>query len=297
MTKSEFRNFIETWKVSLRFAYRNYVSFFLAILGVLVITAGLFFLILLIYSIPTILQSGPLDDLFDIFDLIGNAFDGAVNVGGIGVAIFLAGSILAPFLMAFGALYGMAQEIIESGGTMAEGVFVWYKRKSGRLVLGGLFQFIVVILPLILTYIVGTIQYQGREPTNQEWTMFITFAYLWIAIIAGVFSMVFPAIVDGLTIHKAIKRSASMSIRFLPTVFSVWIVILAMGSILVVPLVLQEIVGLIIIADAFFELYTILSLSALVFLVTPVAVLAISRTYIILSSFYEDIEEMEDDSA
>ncbi|MHA1909883.1 MAG: hypothetical protein ACW98Y_21505 [Candidatus Thorarchaeota archaeon] len=291
---SALSNFIETWKVSFRFAFRNYLSFFLAILGVLVITAVLFFTIIAVYSIPYILSVGPLDDFFDIFDLFGEAFDGAVDIGGIGVGLFLAGSILAPFLIAFGALFGMAQEIIESGGTVAEGVFVWYKRKFVRLAAGGIFQFVVIITPFVLAYIVGTIQYQGAEPTNAVWATYISFAYMWIAIIAGVFSMVFPAIVDGLPILSAIKRSASMSIRYLPTVFSVWVVILGMGTILLVPMILQGIFGIVLIAEAFFELYIILGLLVLVFLVSPIAVLATSRTYIILSSFYEDVEDIDE---
>ena len=291
MNQSEFRNIFETWKVSLTFAYRNYLSFFLAILGVIVITVTVFVIIVFVFSLPWLLSVGPLDDLFEIFDVMFGNKEGMELVG---VVIIFGSALLAPFLIAFGALFGMGQEIIESGGTSSEGVLLWYKRKFVKLAAGGIIQFCIIVIPIALIYL-GAFQYfQGTDPTPSELATLLTIGYTWIAISGGIFSMMFPSLIDGLSVPSALKRSVNMAGRYFGSVFSVWIVFLSSGTLLLGPFILQAIFDVLFVPEFLFEVGIILAAIVVVFVVTPVCVLATSRTYLLLSSYYDDYEAIDD---
>ena len=85
-----------------------------------------------------------------------------------------------------------------------------------------------------------------------------------------------------------------MAGRYFGSVFSVWIVFLSSGTLLLGPFILQAIFDVLFVPEFLFEVGIILAAIVLVFVVTPVCVLATSRTYLLLSSYYDDYEAIDD---
>ncbi|MHA2433959.1 MAG: hypothetical protein ACXADO_12075, partial [Candidatus Thorarchaeota archaeon] len=132
---------IEDLKVSFRFAFKNVISIFLAMLGVLLVTAVILLFMIIFVASPLFFTIG-LEAMIDFFVSWVEPFPPVDAAAFLGLLLFLVLPILAPLFVAFGALFGMAREIVESEGTTAEGVFVWYQRKFFSLAAGGIILFI-----------------------------------------------------------------------------------------------------------------------------------------------------------
>ena len=156
MGKWNLRDYIETIGLGFRFTRKYYVSIFLAVIGVFAITICLFLLIIFVGSIPLSAAYGPFDEIYDVFDFIGDALSIANDVEAVGIALFVGSTLIAPFLVSLGALFGLGQEIIESGNADAEEALHWYRQKFSRLAAGGIVQFLFIIGPIGLEYILAT---------------------------------------------------------------------------------------------------------------------------------------------
>lgn len=283
MGQWKFRDYIETIRVSVTFTRRYYLSFFLAILGVFVITVSLFLLILLIGALPLSVAFGPFDEIFDIFDSIGVALDRASDFEAVGIVLFVGSALLAPFLIALGTLFGMGQEIMESGSTSAEEVLLWYRQKFVRLAGGGVVQFLLIFSPIGVEYILGAWYFQGQTPNNTTFMLLIAIAFSWFIISSGMLSMVFPAIIDGMSITSSIKYSTRLARQNFGAVFSIWITFFSLGTLLLGPLILQEITDLIFLSGVTHTIYAVASILVTLLMLLPVYVLSTTRTYLLIS--------------
>ncbi|MFX1272842.1 MAG: hypothetical protein ACFFAX_14235, partial [Promethearchaeota archaeon] len=138
----------EDISVSFKFAFKNVISFFLGMLGVLIVTLILVVIMLLIFIATVIfLTPGGFFELVEVFVGIIEAFANWPSLESLGLVVLIIVPLVLPVFVAIGALYGMAREIVESEGTTAEGVFAWYSRRFFPLAGGGVVVFMTTIVP------------------------------------------------------------------------------------------------------------------------------------------------------
>ena len=286
------RDYVETIQLSVSFTRTYYLSIFLAILGVFVITVSLFLSILFIGSIPLSFVYGPFDEIFDVFESIGLALDRASDVEAVGIALFAGSALLAPFLTALGALFGMGQEVMESGSISAEEVLLWYRQKFARLAAGGMVQFLIIVGPIGMEYILAAWYYGDRMPDSSAFTILVATAVAWFLFSSGILSLVFPSIVDGMSISSSTKHSIQLTRHNFRAVFSIWITFSSLGLLLLGPIIFQEFTDFIFLTGAAYDLYIVASVLVIGLLLLPVYVLSATRTYLIISD--PNIKEVQE---
>jgi hypothetical protein len=283
MGKWNMRSYVETIKLSVRFTRTYYLSLFLAILGVFVITIVLFLFIVFIGSIPISIFYGPFDEVFDVFDFIGDALSGVNDVEAVGIILFAGSALLAPFLIAIGALFGIGQEGFESGTITAEEALLWYRQKFSRLASGGIVQFLIIIVPIGIEYILAAWYFGNQTPDTTTLTILIFIAALWFLFSSGMLSMVFPSIVDGIPVFSSIKHSIKLTWKNSGAVFSIWSTFSSLGLLVLGPFIIQEFADITLMPDQVYNLYILAAGLVLFLLLLPIYVLSVSRTYLIIS--------------
>ncbi|MFW9908552.1 MAG: hypothetical protein ACFFEF_08245 [Candidatus Thorarchaeota archaeon] len=275
---------LEDLKVSFKFAFKNVISFFLGILGVLLVTLIVLLGIVLIIF-PLLFLSGGLEVFMTM------VLDWVINYQTMsGAAMFLMilviiTPILAPLMVAVGALYGMGREIVESDGTTAEGVFVWYSKKFMSLAGGGLIQFLIALAPIAAVAIIfGPISLGPSQFGLVAITVAVIAVYA--GIMTGLTSMVFPAIIDGHSVLDAVKISFRMSRTYFDRVFSVWFSFLGIALLIALPMILPPLlqIPLMNAGTPLLALYAGIMGLFDVFILLPAMVIGMSRIYLILSS-------------
>lgn len=283
MGKWSIRDYVETIGLGFRSTRTFFVSIFLAIIGVFAITIILFLLTIYIVSIPISIVHGSLDEIWDVFDFIGDAVSVANDVEAVGLVLFVCSTFIVPFMIALGALFGLGQEIVESGTADAEEALHWYRQKFGRLAAGGIIQFLIIFGPIGLEYILAAWHYRAQEVDVTSFTILIIIAIVWFLFSSGLLSMVFPSIVDGMSLSAAIKRSVNLARSNFSAVFSIWITFLSLGLLLLGPIIVQELADFLIMAEPWFEIYVIATGFLIGLILLPVYVLSASRVYLIIS--------------
>ncbi len=286
MSDSIFKKLARDLKVSFTFTYRNTISFFLAMIGVSLVTLILIIMVVLLVVIP-ILFSGGIG--FLIWLVITLVSDVSVMTGFalLVVLMLLLLPLLAPVIIGIGALYGMSREIVESEGTTAEGVFTWYRKKFLSFIGTGLLLFVIVAGPLLP--IIYFIPYFIQHPPDQtQLTLIFFIMSLWLMMSSGFLSLTIPGVIDDLSILKAARHSIRLSWRYFDRVFGIWLIYIA---IILLPL-----------APAFLQILDIIQLppnvdlepiigSIVILLsifVIPSLAIAQTRIYMILSAEYEE---------
>jgi hypothetical protein len=207
--------------------------------------------------------------------------------------------LLSPMFVAIGALFGMGREIVESEGTSVEGVFTWYRRKFVPLAGGGIILFLLTILPPALSF-AFVYELMGLNPPLSILSILAVFTFLWIILVTGSLSMMFPAIIDGKGAIDATIQSIRMSWKYFDRVFGVWLGILTLIFLFFAPLVAipPAFWGT---ADAMSPVGIIAAVYALpvmiivVLVFIPAAAIALSRVYLILTGFEFDSESPKED--
>jgi hypothetical protein len=280
--------FAEDISVSFKFAAKNVLSFFLGMLGILIVTVIFIALMLLVFVVTVVfLHPGGFWAFIEVFVAIIEAFANWPSPTSLGLVVLLLVPLLLPIFVAIGALYGMAREIVESEGTSAEGVFAWYSRRFFPLAGGGIVIFVVTILPLAMLYGYA-FQALGGDIDGTNETLLIVTAVIWFVITSGLLSMMFPGIIDGLTVKQAVARSAKMGVKYLDRVFSVWLFFLVLIFGLVAPLIWPSYLYWIF---GFYNLgfYRAIAILLILFIVIPAMAIAQSRVYLVLSSEEDEI--------
>ncbi|TFG13585.1 hypothetical protein EU537_05875 [Candidatus Thorarchaeota archaeon] len=280
--QSSLRTLFQDWKISYRFAFKNVISFILGTLGVLVVTV-LLMVVLLVIIVPLFILTIGFEDLVLLFTTLATDFSSISGAAIFGIFALILLPIAAPVLVAVGALFGMGREIVESEGTTAQGVFAWYKSKFLELAGGGIIMFLLAILPVGLLFVfAGPIVFM--TPTNATITVFSAGSVIYLTVVMGLLSMVFPAIIDGHSVLDAVRVSLKMSTRYFDRVFSVWISLIGIPTLLVLPLMLTPYFASIgVIAISILGLYGVAVVLFLIFIHFPAAVIVLSRVYMILS--------------
>ncbi len=306
MENANFQTILEDLKISFKFAVKNVISYLLAIFGVLIVSTILIAVVAAMIFIPLIFFIGNFENLIIYFESFRSMSD--IGVTNIALGAILFGlPFLAPIFVAFGAMFGMGREIVESEGTSAEGVFVWYKKKFFSLAGGGMILFLVVLGPLILALIGGTAIY-GEQflnmglmqagPTGMVNPVVFGLLLIWFAISTGLLSMLFPSIIDGYSVFESTKRSIRMSIKYFDRVFGVWISFILILSALFIPIIAAPFtIGIGGIGVGIMAVFMLPVMLFLVFVFLPAMTIGLTRVYMILTAIddeYEHTPEEED---
>ncbi len=293
MKNASLHTLVEDVKISIRFAYKNAISYILAIFGVLIISVILLVFVAILIFVPLYFATNGMAGMIDFFE----SFDptSGFEIANIAVgAILIVIPLIAPFFVAIGALFGMGREIVESEGTSAEGVFTWYKRKFFSLAGGGIILFAFVLGPLLLTFLAGILLYGpsfvnialiGTDLTNTLNPILSGLLLVWIAVSMGLLSMMFPAIIDGYSVLESVKKSVKMSIKYFDRVFGIWMSYLVLLAVLILPMVaipfVEGVSEPLLIA---LGIYAIPAFFFLLILYLPAITIGLTRVYMILTA-------------
>jgi len=298
MKNANVRTILEDLKISFKFAFKNVISYILALFGVLIISGILLVFVAILIFVPLIFSVGieGMTFFFESFGTDPSAGFANIVVGGLAIALPLA----APFFVAIGALFGMGREIVESEGTSAEGVFTWYKKRFFSLAGGGLMLFMIVLGPLILI-IIGGIAVFGIDFFNFALISSGTVStmnpiigavlMIWFAVSLGLLSMLFPAIIDGYSVIEATKKSIRLSITYFDRVFGVWMAYLLIVGALILPFIVTVFTaGPFESAIIFLGSMAVPAILFLLFIFIPALTIGLTRVYMILTAD-DDYEE------
>jgi hypothetical protein len=274
---------LKDFKVGFTLAVKNILSFGLAMLGILLVTAVLLVLILLFVLIPVLFYMG-LPFLIWLVESVVAGFSATSGLTLIMLIMFLLLPLLGPFFIALGALFGMAREIVESDGTHAESAFSWYGKRGLSLLGGGMLHFIITLAPLILAFL--SISYPTwNPPTNAELEIIIPLIVIWIILVNGMLSLTFPGIIDGLPAIRAAARSVRLTCQFPDRVLGAWFIIVLIVGVPLFP-IFNELAFLWspFLPEVILEPYRPLAIIALIFIVIPAVSIILTRIYMILTA-------------
>ena len=306
MKNASFKTLVEDVKISIRFAYKNIISYVLAIFGVLIISLILLVFVAILIFVPLFFAMNGMEGFVAFF----NSFDptSGFDIANLAVgAILIATPLFAPFFVAIGALFGMGREIVESEGTSAEGVFTWYKKKFFSLAGGGIMLFVIVLGPLLIGFLIGMAIYGpsffnfafiGLGSTSPLSPFFSGLLLIWFAISMGILSMMFPAIIDGYSVFEAVKKSVRMSISYFDRVFGIWMSYLVILAALIIPMVaIPYATGVYWPLQVVLGIYAVPAMLFLLFLYIPAITIGLTRVYMILTADDGYEESSQDDES
>jgi len=280
MKNSSFETLLQDLKISFRFASKNVISYVLAMIGVLIVAGILMAIVAAAIMVPVILAWG-IEPMTQFFVSLGQNWSTLQGAALFGWVMFLAIPLLGPFFVALGALFGMAREIVESDGTTAEGVFVWYRKKFLSLAGGGVVLFLVCVMPIALMSI-WALTVTGGWMLGLPMAATAAFAVVWFVMTTGMLSMLFPGIIDGLSVLGAVKQSVRLSRHYFDRVFGTWLSYIAVFILLSALTVVLIPIG-------------VIASLALVFLGLPAMTIGLTRVYLILTGNPEATETTEDE--
>ncbi len=283
--QTDFGVILHDLKVSFRFATKNIVTFFLGMLGVIIVSGLLLVLIAVIVFVPLFVFGNGLEIITTFAAMVETEWTIAGTLGAVGVGTLVMFPILSPFFVAIGALFGMGREIVESEGTTAEGVFTWYRSKFAPLAAAGLLLFLTLLGPPGMIALAIAFVYGGLV-TGLPFVGLSVFSAVWLIISAGLLSMMIPAVIDGVPVLTAYKQSVTMSIVYFDRVFGVWIAYVLIAVALFLPAAAFSTL-IPFLNMAFIGTYGVIMGIFVVFVFVPSLVIALTRVYLILSGDYD----------
>jgi hypothetical protein len=279
---------VEDLKVSFKFAVKNILSFLLGMIGVIIVTLVVMLIGFAIVSIPLLFALGGPEGFVAFFESLGVVME-AIFVAQPDPAAALLGIfaivlLVTPFFVAIGVVFGMGREIVESAGTSAEGVFVWYRKKFFSLAGGGIVIFAIIGLPLFLVY--GSLFLAGYVVTGLPASVLAALSAFWIMFSSGMMTMVFPAIIDNYSVLDATRQSIRLSLKYFDRVFSTWFAFILIIALMFAPVGIG--IAAFTVPSLGFDFigaaaYAAIAAFVLVLIVLPALVIALSRLYMILS--------------
>ncbi|MDH4214627.1 MAG: hypothetical protein OEV85_11970 [Candidatus Thorarchaeota archaeon] len=236
-------SFMDDVKISFGYAKKNMLSFLLAMFG-LVILVGIIFMIVISPLLVMAWLANPGDPeafglaLASYFQGLSgfmgsNPLAGLFGGGAIGLLFLI--PIFAIGTWIFGAIYGMSNEIILTGGTHAESAF-GYLRKNLRSYLGaGVLWSLVFFVPLWLVGLAAT-ALTGFSSLPAGWGLpvaILTFIYIYI--VGGFLMLHLPASTNGLGAIESLKASFRLTKENLVRVFGAWTIFVVLIVIFFLP--------------------------------------------------------------
>lgn len=221
-----FGTILDDMRASFKGAWSNMLSYFLANLGLLIVTLVL----IMVIAIPITAVV-----FFVGIDAIAAWGAGLVelsftNPWAITMGAYL---ILLPFIavlfMVLGSIYGMSKEVVETGKTSAESAFSWLRHNFVSFASAGIILSLIVIVPQFLVLATGAyLLGPGVTPLWAGYAMtFFAFVYSYITL--GLTSMVLPAVVNGKGVQEAFFESFKLATQRFDRVFGIHTAIILLG--------------------------------------------------------------------
>jgi len=277
-----------------KFALQHFLSYFLAMLGIILLTVIMVVVILLIVVVPLILFVGLPTFIVWIttFTVEVGTLEGTMFIA---IILMIVLPILGPFFVAYGSLYGMSREIIESEATSAESAFSWYKKRALSLVGGGMVHFLMSLAPfLIAIYVIFATSITG--PTNEQLRLILPVGFVWIILSNGMLSLTFPGIIDGLSAVSAAKRSVRLCCRSPGRVLGAWTVYFTMIVVPIISLIDDQFLNAVsVIPNEILAPYGAAITLLILFVILPAMSITFSRIYLILTAQDESVYDNDDD--
>lgn len=278
-----------------KFAIQNFLSYFLAMLGIVILTIIMVIVVLLVIVVPLILFVG-LPIIINWVVTIGIEVGTVEGTMLLSIILLFVLPILGPFFMALGSLYGMSREVIEGEGTSAESAFSWYKKRSISLAGGGIIHFLISILPFLLA-IWMLFATQTAPPTNETLAIILPVGFIWVLLSNGMLCLTFPGIIDGLSAIGAAKRSVRLCCRSPGRVLGSWAVYATLIGVPIITFIDDPLFDWAqLIPDSYLEPYTVVIILLLLFVVLPAMSITFTRIYLILTAQDESVYDNDDDA-
>ncbi|PNX51929.1 MAG: hypothetical protein BV458_10860 [Thermoplasmata archaeon M9B2D] len=275
-------------EVGFRFAIKNLLSYILAMLGIILVTAALLIIILFLIFIPLIFVVG-LSIFVDLVVAFAIQIDALSGILLLSMLLIIISPILGPFFIAFGAAYGMAREIVENDGTTAEGAFTWYRKKALSFVGGGMIHFGISIAPFLIA-IIGILTPPSYLPSEESLALILPLGIFWIILTNGMLSLTFPGIIDGLSAQKAARRSVRLCCRSPGRVLGAWVFFVALIGVPLLMTIDSQIFRLLrVIPTEYLGIIMPGIVLLTVFFLFPVMSIVFTRIYMILSAQDENL--------
>jgi hypothetical protein len=270
-------------KIGFRFAIRNLLSYILAMLGIVLVTAGILIIILLIILVPFIFAMG-ITVFVNFIVAFAVQIDSLSGILLLTMLLIIFAPILGPFFVAFGAAYGMAREIVENVGTTAEGAFTWYRKKALSLVGGGMIHFVISIAPFLIA-IISMLTPPLYLPSEESLAIILPLGIFWILLTNGMLSLTFPGIIDGLSAQKAARRSVRLCCKSPGRVLGAWtFFVVLIGAPLLLAIDYEPLQWVHIIPTQYVDTFVSSIVLLTVFFIFPVISIVFTRIYMILSA-------------
>ncbi|TFG32731.1 hypothetical protein EU528_02730 [Candidatus Thorarchaeota archaeon] len=278
-----------------KFAVNHFLSYFLAMLGIVILTVIMVIVVLLFIVVPLILFVGlpAIIAWVTSFSIEVGTLEGTMLIA---IVLMIVMPILGPFFIAYGSLYGMSREIIESESTSAESAFSWYRKRGLSLAGGGIIHFIVSLAPFLIA-IYAIFATPIPVPTNESLRLILPVGFIWVILSNGMLSLTFPGIIDGLSAAGAAKRSVRLCCRSPGRVLGSWSVFVVLIGVPIMSFIDDPLFDWIsFIPDGFLEPYTLVIALLILFLVLPAMSITFSRIYLILTAQDESVYDNDDDN-
>jgi len=281
--------------IGFKFALKHFLSYFLAMLGIVLLTIVMIILVLIFVVVPLVLFVGfpAIIMWFSSFSVEVGTLEGTILIS---IILLIVLPILGPFFMALGSMYGMSREIIEGEDTSAESAFSWYRKKSISLAGGGMIHFLISFAPFMIA-IWAMFATAITVPTDAQLRLILPVGFIWILLSNGMLSLTFPGIIDGLSAAGAAKRSVRLCCRSPGRVLGSWSVYAMMIGVPIMSFLDDPTFDWIqIVPDEYLEPYTLLIALLLLFVVLPAMSITFSRIYLILTAQDESVYDNDDDT-
>jgi hypothetical protein len=231
-------------KSGLSLARHKVLTFFLAIIGILVVLGLIFAVITLPFGLA-VWFFDPSGDFITQWVNTITAWMLPLSSGS--VAVILSVSFLAVILpltalgiWVLGALFGIAKEYIDTNDTQVEHAFTWLRKMFGPLIGGGVLLAIVIVVPaLIVGYLVSWAYGFTTVPYPVDWIEGVA-GIVYFFIMLGFFSLLCPAIVDGVGAVDAMKLSFRMARANMGRVFGYLLLFMLILFIFIAPVAIYS---------------------------------------------------------
>ncbi len=208
---------------SLMLARKNITSYFLGILGLLLVSAIVISVsALVVLGITYISVGGDFNTWIYGLQQMAVLNPDVLVLGGFGIAVLLIASL---FMTLIGPLFGMSYEVAATGSTRAEAVFSWLRSRFVKyFICGSLMALIVAGVPILLWYI-NALFYNYSIPPLVESGLSV-FTSVWVFVTIALTSMVMPAITRGSAVIEAFRVSLRLATKRFERIFGLWCAIL-----------------------------------------------------------------------
>ena len=234
-SKTDFNTIIDDMMTSLRLAGDNFLTFFLAGLGM----AALAILMLVAMAIPLAIAAAAI--VFSVDPTFwAQAGPGMMTFAIanpyliVGLVALIALPVVGVLTTVVGAIYGISKEVVEDGETKAENAFSWVKRRFLAFAGAGIIQSLIVAGPIFLLSAAISLALGGIV-TGVYSVLLGVFAFVWVFVTGGLLSMMFPAVVDGNNPIEALRVSVKLGVDRFDRVFGIWTAYLVLFAAMAAP--------------------------------------------------------------